>query len=543
MVATVGSLDAPLAEAQVETAQRVKGGFAGRVAPLIRGLSGMVALADPSRPHVEVHAPFNGECIGTVPSCTADDVTAAVQRARLAQKAWGARPFAERRRVFLRYHDLVLDRLESLLDLVQIEGGKARRHALEEVFDVAINARYYAQHGEGLLRPQRRQSFIPLITRAFEYHHPVGVVGIIAPWNYPLTMAVSDAIPALLAGNAVVLKPAELTPFCGLYGVSLMYEAGLPGDLFQIVTGKGRVLGAPLIDQVDMIGFTGSTEVGRTVGEHAGRRLIKQSLELGGKNPMIVLDDANLERAVHGAIQGSFASAGQLCISYERLYVQSGIYDRFVEEFVARTKALRLGSALDYSVDVGSLIARHQLEKTVEHAEDAKAKGVRVLTGGNARPDIGPYFFEPTILEGVTPEMQCYRDETFGPVVSLYKVNSKEEAVERANDSDFGLNAAVFTRYDRHAREIASQIRCGTVSVNETYQVPWGSMGAPMGGMKDSGLGRRHGVEGLLKYTESQNIACSRISPLMPPLGVPAEFGAQFMNGLLRAMKYIPGLK
>jgi succinate-semialdehyde dehydrogenase / glutarate-semialdehyde dehydrogenase len=543
MVATVGTLNVPQGAAQVGTAETVKGGFARRVAPLIRGLPDMVALAERQRPQVDVRAPFNNECIGTVPSCTADDVEVAAARAREAQRNWAARPLAERRKVFLRYHDLILDRLESLLDLVQIEGGKSRRHALEEVLDVAVNARYYAQHADELLRPKRRQSFIPLITRAFEYHHPVGLVGIISPWNYPLTMAVSDAIPALIAGNAVVLKPAELTPFSALYGVQLMYEAGLPGDLFQLVTGKGRVLGTPLIEQVDFIGFTGSTEVGRTVGEQAGRRLIKASLELGGKNPMIVLDDANLERAVYGAVQGSYASAGQLCISFERIYVQSGVYDRFVQAFVERTRALKLGPALDYSVDVGSLIAQHQLDKTVEHFEDAKSKGARVLAGRGPRPDIGPYFFEPTILEGVTPDMQCYAEETFGPIVSLYRVETVEEAIERANDSAFGLNAAVFTHYDRHAREIARQVRCGTVAVNETYQVTWGSMGAPMGGMKDSGLGRRHGAEGMLKYTESQNIACSRLSPLMPPPGVPIEVGAQVMSRLLKVMKNVPGLK
>ncbi len=503
----------------------------------------MVALADRQRPQVDVHAPFNGECIGTVPACTADDVKLAATRARAAQKEWAARPLAERRRVFLRYHDLILDRLESLLDLVQIEGGKSRRHALEEVYDVAINARYYAQHAEALLRTQRRQSFLPFLNSAFEYHHPVGLVGIISPWNYPLTMAVSDAIPALIAGNAIVLKPAELTPFSSLYGVKLMYEAGLPGDLFQVVTGKGRTLGTPLIDQVDFIGFTGSTEVGRTVGEQAGRRLIKASLELGGKNPMIVLDDANLERAVYGGVHGSFAGAGQVCVSFERMYIQNGIYERFVQELVERTKALRMGAALDYSVEIGSLIAQHQLDKTVEHVEDARAKGARVLVGGRARPDIGPYFFEPTLLEGVTPEMKCYREETFGPVVSLYRVNSAEEAIEAANDSQFGLNASVFARDDHHACEIASQVRCGTVGVNETYQVTWGSMGAPMGGMKDSGLGRRHGAEGLLKYTESQNIASSRMSPIMPPMNLPMETTQQVMSILLRVMKHVPGLR
>lgn len=543
MVATVGTLDKRQNLEHAPAVKYVSGGLHRRAAPLIRGLAEMVPSAGGQRTEMEVYAPFNGECIGVAPSCTADDVRVAAARARSAQARWAARPLAERRRVFLRYHDLILERIESLLDLVQIEGGKARRHALEEVLDVAINARYYAQHADELLRPRRRQSFMPILTTAWEHHHPVGLVGIISPWNYPLTMAVSDAIPALLAGNAVVLKPAELTPFSALYGVRLLYEAGLPGDLFQVVTGKGRVLGTPLIEQSDFIGFTGSTEVGRTVAEQAGRRLIKASLELGGKNPMIVADDADLERAVHGAIQGSYSSAGQLCISFERMYVQSGVYDRFVQAFVERTKALKLGGALDYSVDMGSLIGKQQLEKTVEHAEDARAKGARFLAGGRARPDIGLYFFEPTILEGVTPDMQCYREETFGPIVSLYRVDSIEEAVERANDSEYGLNAAVFTHDNRKGVEIARRIECGTVSINETYQVTWGSMGAPMGGMKDSGLGRRHGAEGMLKYTESQNIALSRISPLMPPFGASIEAGAEAMPRILRLMKHIPGLR
>lgn len=543
MTASVGTMELPRSAERVETIKPVAGGLTGRVKPLIRGLSDMVPLADRGRKRSEVLAPFNRECIGTVPSCAAEDVTIAVERAREAQKSWAARPLGERARVFMRYHDLVLDRLDSLLDMLQIEGGKSRQHALEEALDVAINARYYAAHAGELLNPKRRQALIPLIVKSWELHHPVGVVGIISPWNYPFTMAVSDAIPALIAGNAVVLKPADLTPFSALYGVRLLYEAGLPGDLFQVITGRGSVLGTPLIDQVDFIGFTGSTEVGRKIGEQAGRRLIKASLELGGKNPMVVLDDADLEKAVYVATHGSYAGAGQLCISFERIYAQSGIYDRFLEAFVARTKALRVGSALDFSVDIGSLIGSSQLEKTLEHVDDARAKGAQVLAGGRSRPDIGPYFFEPTILTGVTEGMQCYREETFGPVVSVYKVDSVEEAIARANDTVYGLNAAVISRDERKAVDVASRIRAGTVSVNETYQVPWSAMGAPMGGMKDSGLGRRHGIEGMLKYTESQNIALSRMTPLFPLPGLSVGGSAAAFVAMLRVMKHIPGLR
>lgn len=513
-----------------------------RVAPLLRGLADLTPVAGARTP-IAVNAPFTGEVIGTVPACTAEDVRLAAERAREAQRAWAARPLSERRAIFLRYHDLVLDRQEALLDLVQIEGGKARRHALEELYDVALNARYYAYHAADYLRSRRRQGFAPLLNPVWEYRHPVGVVGIIAPWNYPLTMAVSDAIPALLAGNAVILKPAERTPFSALAAALLLHEAGLPAGVFQVLTGRGRELGTPLIAAADFIGFTGSTEVGRLVAEQAGRKLIHASLELGGKNPMLVLDDADLARVVHGAVLGCFASAGQLCISIERVYAQSGIYEAFLDAFVPRTRALRLGSALNYSVDMGTLLSQQELDKTVEHVQDAVAKGAAVLAGGQPRPDIGPYFFEPTILTGVTPEMKCFREETFGPVVAVYRVETVDEAIAAANDSAYGLNASVWTRNLRAGRALAQRIQCGTVNVNETYVAAWGALGAPMGGMKDSGLGRRHGAEGIQKYTETQTVAVAPIAPLFPPFGIDIELTAAHFPKLLRVMKHIPGLR
>lgn len=519
------------------------GGFRAKVAPLIHGLTGLVALAPGDHQETAIRTPFTGEIIGTVPACTGIDVQYAATRAREAQRAWAARPLPERRKVFLRYHDLVLDHQEQLLDLVQIEGGKARKHALEEVYDVALNARYYAQHAGEYLRPRRRQGFVPILTVAWEHRHPLGLVGIISPWNYPLTMAVSDAIPALVAGNAVMLKPAELTPLSALCAIRLLYEAGLPRDLFQIITGRGRDIGASLIQHSSFVSFTGSTEVGRLVAERAAAGFIRASLELGGKNPLIVLDDADLERAVLGAMQSSFASAGQLCVSSERLYVQDGIYDRFVGEFVRRTSALRLGAALDYSVDLGSLASQEQLRKAVEHVEDAVAKGATLLTGGRARPDLGPCFFEPTVLVGVKPGMRCYREETFGPVAAVYRVGSAEEAIAAANDCDYGLNACIWTRDLRRGRELAARVQCGTVNLNDPYAASWGSPGVSMGGMKCSGMGRRHGSEGIHKYTETQAIVAAPIATLFPPFGISYELTARYFPVLLRMMKHIPGLR
>lgn len=529
--------------ASVPAAPRTGGvaGLRARIAPLIAGLDELAPLAGP-RERKLIRAPFTGEVIGSVPVCTAEDVAFAAERARAAQVEWAKTPLSHRRAIFLRYHDLMLDHQEQLLDLVQIEGGKARRNAVEEVYDVAINARYYAYHAAGFLRTRRRRTALPILVQAWEYRHPIGVVGIIAPWNYPLAMAVSDAIPALLAGNAVLLKPAEITPFTALYAVQLLREAGLPPALFQVLTGRGRDIGAALIAASDFLCFTGSTETGRDVACLAGRNLLKCSLELGGKNPMIVLDDADLDRAVYGAIQGCFPSAGQLCVSIERLYVQNGIYDAFVEAFVRRTKALRLSPALDYSADVGSLMSQDQLDKVTAHIQDAVAKGATVLAGGQARPDIGPFFFEPTILVAATPEMQLYRAESFGPVVAIYRFDAVEDAIRQANDSEFGLNASVWTRDLRRGRAIARRIRCGTVNINEAYVATWASY-APMGGMKASGIGRRHGEEGFTKYTEAQTIGVAPFAPLFPPFGVDIEITARIFPLLLRALKYVPGLR
>jgi succinate-semialdehyde dehydrogenase/glutarate-semialdehyde dehydrogenase len=495
----------------------------------------VVAAADAAR--TTTYAPFTGEPLADLPVSTPDDVSRAYDVARAAQQWWAARPLADRSRVFLRLHDLLLDRQDEVLDLVQRENGKARRHAAEELFDVALTARHYARSARRYLAPVRHPGVAPVLSSAHELHHPKGVVGVVSPWNYPLTLAVTDAIPAFLAGNAVVHKPDTQTALTALWIRALAVEAGLPPDLWQVVVGEGPVVGRAVVDGGDFVCFTGSTPVGREVAERCARRLVGCSLELGGKNPMIVLADADLDRAAEGAVRDCFSNAGQLCISMERIYVVETAHDEFVERFLRRVQAMRLGAELDYGPDMGSLISAAQLQRVSAHVDDAVAKGADVLAGGRARPDLGPYFYEPTVLSHVTEDMEVCRAETFGPVVSVRSVRDEDEGVALANDSVYGLNATVWTRDVPHGRRVAATIRTGTVSINETYAAVWGATRSPMGGVKDSGLGRRHGRDGILKYTEAQTVAVQRLAGFAPPPSVSWDRWAKGFTVSLRALK------
>jgi succinate-semialdehyde dehydrogenase / glutarate-semialdehyde dehydrogenase len=526
-------------EAPVPTRRRFGSTGSKRVgAAELDALARRVTTTAGEHDDIEVEKPATGEPLAAVPRCSAEDVELAVERARAAQRRWRATGWDERRRVLLRYHDLVLGRQGEILDVIQLESGKARRHAYEEILDAAMVARYYARSGERHLRARRRRGAFPVLTATWEHHHPVGVVGVIAPWNYPLTLSVSDAVPALMAGNAAVMKVDTQTPFSGLIGEALLEEAGLPPDLLQVITGSGSELGPELIDRVDYVMFTGSTEVGRQVASQAAERLVPSSMELGGKNAMIVLEDANVARTVEGAERALFSNAGQLCISIERLYVHEAVADEFIERLVERVERMKLGASLDYGDDMGSLISEKQLDTVREHVEDAVDKGARVLTGGDARPDLGPYFHEPTLLGDVREEMTLFADETFGPVAAVSRFATEEEAIERANDSRFGLNFSVWTRDTERGRAIASRLQAGTVNVNEAYIAAWGSIDAPMGGMKDSGLGRRHGAAGIRKYTESQTISVQRVMPIAPPPIVGQRLWTKAITAGLRLLRH-----
>ncbi|WP_028653841.1 succinic semialdehyde dehydrogenase [Nocardioides sp. J54] len=485
---------------------------------------------------VQVFSPINGAPLANIPQSSEADVAEAFRRARVAQAAWARVSIDERARILHRLHDIVLDRQAEIMDLIQLESGKARKHAFDEPLHIALTARYYARTAHEHLDPERKAGVVPGLTKVEVNRVPKGVVGIITPWNYPFTMALCDGLPALLAGNAVVIKPDAQTMLSALIAAEMLEEAGFPRELWQVVAGPGRVLGTPIIERADYICFTGSTATGKIIARQAAERLIGCSLELGGKNPILVLRDADIERAAEGAVRASFSNAGQLCVSTERMFVADAIYDRFVERFVARTKALSLGTGLNWDADMGTLISADQLETVSAHVDDAVAKGARVLAGGKARPDLAPYFYEPTILEGVTPEMTCFGNETFGPVVSIYRFHDEADAIARANDGEYGLNGAIYTRDTERGRRIARQVKCGTVNVNEAFGATFASIGAPMGGMRESGMGRRQGSEGIHRYTESQSVAVQRLMRLAPMLGMSDETYAKVMTASLRVM-------
>ncbi|TGN64414.1 succinate-semialdehyde dehydrogenase (NADP(+)) [Nocardioides eburneiflavus] len=483
-----------------------------------------------------VASPIGRTPLAHVPQSSPADVAEAFARARRAQKSWAATSIDERAAALLRLHDLLLDRQDELIDLVVWESGKARKDAYLEVAHLALTARYYARTAHEHLDSVRVGGMFPVLTRAEVNRIPKGVVGIISPWNYPLSMALCDGMPALLAGNAVVSKPDAQTMLTALLAAQLLDEAGFPPELWQVVAGPGPEVGGAIVAHADYVCFTGSTATGRKIAQGCADRLIGCSLELGGKNPMLVLRDADVQRAAEGATRAVFSNAGQLCVSMERLFVADQVYDRFVDAFVSRTQAMTLGASHEWSVDMGSLISQAQLETVTAHVEDAVAKGAHVLTGGRHRPDLGPYVFEPTILEGVSADMECFGTETFGPVVSIYRFHSEDEAVDRANDGQYGLNASIWTRDAARGRAIARRIACGTVNVNEAYGATFGSLGAPMGGMRESGMGRRQGAEGILRYTESQSVATQRLMPIAPMFGMSEETNAKVMTTALRLL-------
>lgn len=448
------------------------------------------------------------------------DVAAVVAEVRSAQRRWGQRPVTERAAVLLRLHDVVMARRSEILDTIQREAGKSRADAFEEVADTCSVARHYARAGHSYLRPQRFRGIVPGVVGARVHRDPHGVVGVIAPWNYPLVLTLGELIPALLAGNGAVVKPDPLTTSTCRLALDLLAEAGVPDGLVAQVDG-GADVGAALIEEVDHVLFTGSTVAGRAVAQQAAGRLIGATLELGGKNAAYVRADADVRLAVAGTVRGAFGNAGQLCLSTERLILHRDVAAHFLDGFLAATERLTLGNTLDFGYTTGSQISASQVEKVSSHVQDAVARGATVLTGGRGLPQIGPYVYPPTVLRDVPPSAHCFAEETFGPLVSVYVVDSDAEALALAqasgassasgapgngHDGAAGLTASVWTRDVAAGRQFARRLPTGSVSLNENYLAVWGSTATPFGGIRASGSGRRHGPDAIAAVTRGQTV-------------------------------------
>jgi len=462
-----------------------------------------------------VHNPATGEVVTHVKRMDASEVAAAVERGRAAQPGWEALGFEGRAKVFKRAQKWLLDNADRIVETSVEETGKTYNDVLGvEISYMAIAFEHWAKHAEGYLAEERVKGGSPFVLgrKLIVRYAPVGVVGVIGPWNYPLANSFGDALPALAAGNAVVLKPSEVTPLTSLLMEEAMRECGTPENVFQVVTGEGET-GAALVDEVDFVMFTGSTATGKKVMARAAETLTPVSLELGGKDPMIVLRDADLERAANAAVYYSMQNAGQTCISVERVYVEDPVYDEFVGKVTEKVSALRQGQpSPKMDVDVGAIIFPPQMDTISAHVEDARAKGAKVPVGGKRGAGPGDYW-EPTVMTDVDHTMDCMRDETFGPTLPVMRVRDEEQAIELANDSPYGLMASVWSKDTRRGERVARRIEAGSTLVND-HQISYGAVGLPMGGWKTSGLGSRHGADGIRKYTRKQAIA---VAPRLTP--------------------------
>jgi acyl-CoA reductase-like NAD-dependent aldehyde dehydrogenase len=488
---------------------------------------------------IPVENPATGEVIATVPATPPEEVGAMVARARAAQPGWEAIGFEGRARVLRRAQKWTMDRSERIARTIVEETGKAHEDALlVEVAYGAMMLGHWAKHAGSLLADERIRSGSPFVVgrKLVVRYRPVGVVGVIGPWNYPLVNSFGDCIPALAAGNAVVLKPSKETPLTSLLMAEGLRDSGLPEDVFQVATGPAET-GAALVDHVDMVMFTGSTETGRRVYQRAAARLIPVSLEMGGKDPMIVLADADLERAAGAAVYYGMQNGGQTCISIERVYVEAPAYDEFVDKVTRKVGALRTGApAGPGTVDVGAMIFGPQLDIVQRHVDGARAGGARVTTGGRERTGPGR-FYEPTVLVDVDHDMACMTEETFGPTLPIMKVADAEEAVRLANDSPYGLGASVWTGDAARGEALAARVESGFVCVNDA-NMSYFAPELPMGGWKASGLGVRHGAGGIRKYCRQQSVLVARLTPRREPHWFPYRRRTTSIVGRLLALLY-----
>jgi succinate-semialdehyde dehydrogenase/glutarate-semialdehyde dehydrogenase len=443
--------------------------------------------------------PATGEVLQELECASEEEVVSAVERAKAAQGAWAEIGLRRRIDVIREFQEKLFEKKSDIAAAITREVGKPLVEALvTEVLVVLDAARFLIDNAWGLLRdePVPHGNLVTKLKSGWLVREPHGVIGIISPWNYPFSIPATETLAALVAGNAVVLKPSELTPLVALELASLLHAAGVPDDVFQVVVGEGPAGAALLRSPIDKLVFTGSVATGKKIAAVAADRLLPVVLELGGKDPMLVLDDADVDVASSAAVWGAFVNAGQACLSVERCYVHRSLYESFANACAAKTKQLRIGNGLDAHTDVGPMIQERQVRIVEAHVEDAKARGARVLAGGKRLPELGANFYAPTVLAGVTQDMRIMREETFGPVLPVMACADDDEAVRLANDSEYGLAASVWTRDAKRGERLARRIHAGTVMVNDVISC-FGISEAPHGGVKASGVGRTHGRFGL----------------------------------------------
>ena len=465
-----------------------------------------------------VENPATGETIATLPDQGADDIEAMAAHGRAVQPAWEALGFEGRARVLKRMQKWLMDNKDDVIAVIRSETGKTYEDALiAEVSYGAAAFGFWADHAPIYLAEEKVKSQAALVKgkKLKVRWKPLGLVGVIGPWNYPLTNSFGDCIPALAAGNSVILKPSEITPLTSLKLLEGLRECGVPEGVFQVATGTGQT-GATLVKHVDMIMFTGSTRTGKLVMKEAAEQLIPVSLELGGKDAAIVCADADLERAANTLVYYAMFNCGQTCISIERVYVEEAVYDRFVDLVAEQVRALRNGYGAAGSADVGSMTFPPQVDIVEAHVEDAKSKGATVLAGGKRVKEGKGYWFEPTVLVDVNHDMTCMRDETFGPTLPIMKVRDAEEAIRLANDSPYGLGASVFSKDIEKADDIGRRLDVGSICVNDAL-INYAALELPMGGVKESGLGHRHGRGGIRKFCQQQSVLITRFAMSKEP--------------------------
>jgi len=461
--------------------------------------------------------PATGETLGELACATPQEVHQAVRRAREAQPAWQALPAKDRVAVLKRFQRKLSEQRDELAVLISREAGKPVAEALTtEILVVLDAAEFCIRTAHGFLRdePLPHDNLAMKTKRGKLVREPYGVVGIISPWNYPFSLPATETLAALVLGNAVVLKPSEMTPLIALELQKLLIASGLDPALMQVVIGASAAGVALLESDIDKVVFTGSVATGKRVAEACAKRLLPVVLELGGKDPMIVLEDADIDVASSGAVWGSMVNAGQTCLSVERCYVQRGVYNKFLELCRQKIEKLRVGEGIGSEVEMGPLIHERQLRTVEDHVNDAVGRGARLLVGGRRMTELGPNFYAPTLLADVTHEMRLMREETFGPVLPVAPFDTDDDAVELANDSDFGLAASVWTGNRKRGEALASRIKAGTVMINDAIS-GFGIAEAPHGGFKQSGIGRTHGKLGLAEMVQVKYVDVDLL-PRMP---------------------------